>query len=52
MEKKIPYVRTTVYLPKTIHFQAKMIAHLTGKTLSMLMKMALIKEINAFKPEK
>jgi len=45
------FKRTTIWLPIDIHTQAKMMAVLTGKSFSKILRIALSKEIKHLKAE-
>ena len=51
MDKDQPteFIRTTTYLPRPLHEQAKIMAILTRSNLSMLMRSALISKIKEIK---
>lgn len=50
--KEKEFVRTTVWLPRSLHEQSKIMAILTRTNLSMLMRHALKDKIDKLKNEK
>jgi len=49
MSKKEGFVRTTVYLPADLHTNVKMMAILTGKPVSYIMRIALAEKLRELK---
>jgi len=52
MEHSSQFVRTTIYIPKSLHEQAKIMAVLTNRNLSEFMRICLAEKIKELKENK
>jgi len=51
-KEKDNFIRTTVWLPRSLHTEAKIMAILTNVSLSALIRYALIEKIKKIKEKK